>query len=199
VNQTVRWASSGMGFDELRERILADFGSDNFTDVKMNFAFMAAALLLGKGDFGKSVCAAVNFGRDTDCTGATVGAILGIVDPSGIPPEYLKPIGSALVVSKAIKGITPPATLDGLSDMIAALRDEVEISGEPEPPKPDFSKFGIRFKSSVFGPWFGQDDQKFHPAISASPESFVAPGISCASIRPRFRRTPCAFTRRISS
>jgi ADP-ribosylation/crystallin J1 len=38
-------------------------------------------LLAGEGDFGKSLCIAVNCGNDTDCTGATLGAPLGILYP----------------------------------------------------------------------------------------------------------------------
>lgn len=177
INQTVCWARSGMGFSELREYILEEFASDNFTDVKMNFPFMIAGLLLGKGDFSKSICTAVNFGRDTDCTGATVGAILGIVDPDCIPQEYLKPIGSDLVISKGIKGITPPPTLDALSDLVASLRDRIEIVEEPEPPKPDFSHSEIHFRTALFKPWFAQDDQKFCPSLAkAESELWIAPG-----------------------
>ncbi len=44
-----------------------------------NALICAAALLLGKGDFDRSVCFAVACGLDTDCNGATVGAIIGIL------------------------------------------------------------------------------------------------------------------------
>ncbi|MPN25591.1 hypothetical protein SDC9_173003 [bioreactor metagenome] len=44
-----------------------------------NAAVCAAALIYGKGDPDASVCAAVTGGLDTDCNGATVGAIAGIL------------------------------------------------------------------------------------------------------------------------
>ncbi len=69
---------------------------------------------------------AVNCGKDTDCTGATAGAIMGIINPDCIEEKWLKPIGRGLVLNKQITNITHPPTLDGFTDMIISLKERLD-------------------------------------------------------------------------
>lgn len=59
-----------------------------------NAELVTAAVLYGGGDFSKSICMAVQQGYDTDCNGATVGSIIGMmVGTAGIASVWTDPIG----------------------------------------------------------------------------------------------------------
>jgi len=62
-----------------------------------NAEICAAALLWGSGDYAKSVCLAVQNGFDTDCNGATVGSVVGLVRGiDAIGEEWYAPINDTL-------------------------------------------------------------------------------------------------------
>lgn len=166
IRDTVKWCNQTNDAAEIRHWIMDDYGSDNFTDVVMNVPFMVAALLLGKGDFGRSICLAVNFGQDTDCTGATVGAILGLLNPDAIPENWLAPIGRELLISPGYVADNPPRTLDDFADLLLTLSGNVVLDARlPEPP--DWSKYTISFRRSEFRPYFVLDSGKFAPQMGA--------------------------------
>lgn len=62
-----------------------------------NALIVTASLLYGGGDYGKSVCLAVQTGFDTDCNGATVGSVVGMMQgESAIGEEWRTPIHGEL-------------------------------------------------------------------------------------------------------
>ncbi len=81
VMKIVNGYKNGMTVDECFDYIHSAY--DEHTDhgwchTIPNAMIVATALLYGEGDFGKSVCCAVQMAFDTDCNGATVGSILGM-------------------------------------------------------------------------------------------------------------------------
>ncbi len=143
---TMEWWKLHGDVMKVREMILAKYGHRNFTDTIQNIGFTILGLLAGDGDFGKTICHAVNCGKDTDCTGATAGAIFGILYPDRIDEKWLKPIGRSLVLNKQITGITHPPTLDGFTDMVSALAEKLGASKQFEQSsEPPLVKAGISF------------------------------------------------------
>jgi len=77
-----------------------EYSAHGWCHTNSNAMIVAAALLYGGGDYGKSICMSVEAGFDTDCNGATVGSILGMANGIGSIPEYwTKPINDTLHTS----------------------------------------------------------------------------------------------------
>ena len=98
-----------------------EIGEPGF-DAPENVAFVVLGLLYGEGDFGKSLIIANNCGEDTDCTCATLGALLGIIyGASGLPEKWTKPLDDKIVtmcIDKTSHGIWVPDTATELAERI---------------------------------------------------------------------------------
>ena len=76
-----KWYAEGVPAGEAIERIHACYDEHTrhgWCHTNSNAMIVAMALLYGQGDFGRSVCLAVQAAFDTDCNGATVGSVLGV-------------------------------------------------------------------------------------------------------------------------
>jgi ADP-ribosylglycohydrolase len=101
-------------------------------DVPSNIGMIIIGLLYGDGDFGESVCTAVNCGEDTDCTGATLGALFGILHGlKGIPEKWIAPIGRKIKAAclnlgeLGYYGNQLPADVDELTDRTIRITRQV--------------------------------------------------------------------------
>jgi ADP-ribosylglycohydrolase len=132
---------SGKSWQEAREAVIKDSEDLGYFQAPANVAFVIIGWVYGEGDFGKSICTAVNCGDDTDCTGATLGAILGIImGRKNLPKEWVDPVGDKLV-SCAIDAATlgAPRDLHTLTEkvmsnipaVLSTWKAPVVISDEP--------------------------------------------------------------------
>jgi len=125
VNTAVEAKKNGITWQQAREAVITATEDLGWFQAPRNVAFTMIGWLYGDGDFGKSICIAINCGDDTDCTGATLGSIFGIVYGTAIIPErWREPIGDG-IKTVAVSGFEAPATLQALTDKTIAAQKKV--------------------------------------------------------------------------
>ena len=100
----VRYARDVAGAEPDWERVVdalaQRYGWLHWVHVLPNAALVTAALVHGRGDFTRSICAVVSGGWDTDSCGATVGAVLGgLHGARALPGEWVAPLRNRLATS----------------------------------------------------------------------------------------------------
>ncbi len=117
----------GMSWCDARnavQRLNADIGNGWF-EAPSNVTYAVIGLLWGEGDFKKSMITAINCGDDTDCTGATVGATMGILyGTKGVPSDWSEYIGDDIVtisVARGNNGKNIPKTCTELTERVVRL------------------------------------------------------------------------------
>ena len=83
-------------------------------------------------NFENSLCIAVNCGEDTDCTAATLGSILGIINGiEAIPQKWIEPIGRTIKTAYLnlgeigiATGVIPP-DIDDLAKRVELIAKQV--------------------------------------------------------------------------
>ncbi len=125
VRAAVAAFDEGKTWLEAREtlvRMSADAGLGWF-QAPCNVAFVIVGLLWGGCDFKRSMIIGIDCGDDTDCTGATIGSLLGIMGGMrAIPEDWREHIGDEIVTMSVIKGHGYfPASCTELTDCVMSL------------------------------------------------------------------------------
>ncbi|GCE14016.1 ADP-ribosylglycohydrolase family protein [Tengunoibacter tsumagoiensis] len=116
----------GLTWQAARKRVLEATPHFNAQYSPINMGFQVIGWLYGE-DFGDAICKAVNCGYDTDCTGATLGSYLGIIEGQGrLPQKWTEPLGQDISTNEswgglfhASDGVNPvPANLVDLTDRV---------------------------------------------------------------------------------
>jgi len=133
VREAIWCHGNGLAWAEARERIRRAFvfgagapglrsgNGPRACHAAVNHGFTVMGWLYGKG-FGDSLCKAVNCGFDTDCTGATLGALLGILGGAdAIPARWLEPVGQRVILHHFTQLEGAPETINDLTERTAKL------------------------------------------------------------------------------
>ncbi len=123
--------AKGMVWSDARnavQQLNADIG-DGWFEAPSNVTYAVIGLLWGEGDFKKSMITAINCGDDTDCTGATVGATMGILwGTERVPKDWSEYIGDDIVtvsIAKGNNGKNIPKTCTELTERVVKLAPTV--------------------------------------------------------------------------
>lgn len=91
-----------------------------------NAEIVAVSLLYGRGSFSRSVCIAAGSAFDSDCNGATVGSLLGMLGGiDGIPPEWSAPLANGFQTEISARSrVTIPEMTEMTLAAIPGLQNE---------------------------------------------------------------------------
>ncbi|MEA3403447.1 MAG: ADP-ribosylglycohydrolase family protein [Armatimonadota bacterium] len=132
VKDVLQWHREGVEWTRCRELLLEKHGHYNPQDSPQNQGIVTLGWLYGEGDFGDAILKAVNCGEDTDCTGATLGSIMGIVHGAdAIPPRWKDPVSEGIAVGWGIVGLDYPTGLDELTRQTLEMTETVLAAKAP--------------------------------------------------------------------
>jgi len=123
------WAND-IPYGDVRERLKHIYYHEQPCNAVLNHGFIVIGWLYGN-DFGDRLCKAVNCGFDTDCTGATLGSLLGILGGThAISERWSDPIGKDIVLHEFTVDCGVPKTLDELTERTASLATKAAEQGD---------------------------------------------------------------------
>jgi ADP-ribosylglycohydrolase len=126
IRDVMVWVEQETSWEAVWEKIVGKYGRYYRTDEGANWVhtipnacLVALGILYGKGDYGVSVGTAVMGGWDTDCNGATVGSVLGVMlGVDQIPAQWAEPLNDE--IESYIPGYNR-LTISGLARQIAEM------------------------------------------------------------------------------
>lgn len=130
--------AGGLNWVQAREELIRRYGTENFTYAPLNIAFTLMGLLYGTG-FTQRLLISTNCGYDTDCTCATIGAMMGILYGTAyIDKMWTKPLGENINVSPPVNGFHAPKTISELTERTLLAHDLVSAVYAAAPDKAVF-------------------------------------------------------------
>jgi ADP-ribosylglycohydrolase len=97
INDVMGWSREYADWRGTWSKIIEKYGCYHFVHTINNAAIVAMGLLYGKGDYERSITISVMGGLDTDCNGATVGSILGVIlGAKNLPEKWIKPLNNTV-------------------------------------------------------------------------------------------------------
>ncbi len=97
IKDVINWSGKFGDWRDTLDRIYEKYGFYHFVHTINNAAIVVMALLYGGGEYEKSITIAVMGGLDTDCNGATVGSIIGVMrGAKALPDEWIKPLNDTV-------------------------------------------------------------------------------------------------------
>lgn len=106
IREVLAWRDEGLSLRQAIVRLRGLYDEDDWhlwTHTVTNAMVVAIGLLWGEGDYGRTICAAVEPLYDTDCNGATAGSIFGASrGTAAIPSVWTHPLADTL--STGVKG-----------------------------------------------------------------------------------------------
>ena len=97
VKDTMHWCEKLPTWELVWEKINESVGHYHGVHTINNAALVVMGLFFGENDFEKGIVCTVRGGWDTDCTGATVGSILGLrLGAKNLPSKWISPLNDRL-------------------------------------------------------------------------------------------------------
>ncbi len=124
VEQVLSWKAQGMNWEQAIEQIHADFDEHNGHDwchTLSNAMIVAAGLLFGEMDLGRTLAITIHAAFDTDCNAATAGSVLGMaLGAKQLPETWVAPLNDTLKSGVDGFGVVKISDLAKRSALLAA-------------------------------------------------------------------------------